>query len=60
MVCCVAMLRAQALESAAKRFSKLEDAAHEVQLASDVHAVRTCWLRLKSVAACQLSGSMSV
>jgi hypothetical protein len=37
--CIVAALQAQALESAVKRFSKLEDAAHEVQLASDVHAV---------------------
>jgi hypothetical protein len=27
------------MESAVRRFSKLEDAAHEAQLASDVHAV---------------------
>lgn len=35
--CCVA--QATALESAVRRFSKLEDAAHEAQLATDVHAV---------------------
>lgn len=33
-------MQAQALESAVKRFSKLEDAAHEAQLATDIHAVR--------------------
>lgn len=37
---CCAAVQAQALESAVKRFSKLEDAAHEAQLATDIHAVR--------------------
>lgn len=37
---CVVAMQAQALESAVKRFSKLEDAAHEAQLATDIHAVR--------------------
>lgn len=39
LLLCSAM-QAQALESAVKRFSKLEDAAHEAQLATDIHAVR--------------------
>lgn len=33
------LLQAQGMESAVRRFSKLEDAAHEAQMASDVHAV---------------------
>jgi len=45
VVCCILHIyQAQALELAVKRFSKLEDAAHEAQLATEVQAVSGAYL----------------